>query len=135
VGLAVFLLPVSALAQALEWDQERVIELAEQLTQELAAASAAASEAPAQQTVMQQRSRDAAVRQIERVRSDADALLKKLRAGLGRDATATYFYLVLERAGEVIEIAGDAVPRKDPIAHWRAAGETAREMARYYPKP
>ena len=122
-------------AEPPEWDQARVTELARQLVAELDAALSAAAEAPAQETVRQQRQRDAAVLQVKRVRQDAARLYNDLRGGRGRYPTAPIFERALDRASDTFQIGGDAVTFKEPLAHWRAAGEIAREMARYYEEP
>lgn len=127
-----FALSAPAGAEPLAWDQARVTELAKQLVGELDAALAAASESPAQETVRQQRQRDAAIGQVRRVRQDAAKLFNDLRGGRGRYPTAPIFQRALERASETFQIGGDAVAFKEPVAHWEAAGEIARAMARYY---
>lgn len=119
-------------AEPVEWDQPRVTALAADLLSELDAALAAAADSPEQESVRQQRQRDAAVGQVKRVRQHAEKLLSELRAGRGLYQTQPYFRVAHELASETFQIAGDAVPFEEPIRHWKAAGEIAQEMSRYY---
>ncbi len=136
-GLALWalvaLLPAGSPAgEAQAWDQQRVRELAVQLSEQLRAARAAAAEAPEQDTVLQQRSRDAVVARVTRMQAVADQLRTQLGAGWGREETRGSFESVRDQARQALDKAGDAVPRKKPFAHFTAARETVNQMAPFY---
>ena len=119
-------------AEGLDWDQDHVTELAVKLTEVFTDAKAAADDAPQQVTVLQQRTRDAAVARFEQVRDATEKLLRKLRSGAGRYATVAYFELVQARLREVRGIARDAVPRGETRELLTAADEILGQLSRYY---
>ena len=132
LGSMLLLATTPVRAERLEWDQGHVTELAAKLMKEFTDAKAAAAEALRQGTVLQQRTRDAAVAQFEQVRTAAEDLLRKLRSGRGRDATVAYFEQVRLGFREVREIARDAVARERPRKHLTAADEILDQLSRYY---
>lgn len=92
------------------WDAAAVGQLATELEKTLQEAYARSLKAPPQQTVLQQRTRDAAQGAIRRARDLSADYARKLRAGYDRDASEPYFRAVANEVAYVWETAADAVP-------------------------
>lgn len=131
--LALLTAPIGAASA--EWDGERATALSERLVEELEAGLDAAERAPEQTTVHQQRTRDAAVRHGREVLEAAAELRARLRSGAGRFETEGLYQGVDERMGRTIGLGRDAVPRREPMEHWKAAERTLRELGAYYQEP
>jgi hypothetical protein len=122
-----------ARAEAPAWDQRQVTALAQQLVKVLGDIATAAREAPPQATAIQQRTRDAAISGIHRVRSAASDYLSKLRAGQDRDLTESRFRIVRDSFRDQLAVARDAVagPKMDELLS--KANGLLDELGQYYP--
>lgn len=132
VLLGWLIVPGNLHAEPREWDLARVTELADRLVTELAEGRKAAAKAPAQESVHQQRTRDAAVVRVEQVHRVALEYRRLLRPGVSRFETEGLFISLRDLASGVGEEAGDAVPRREPIGHWRNALHLISELGEYY---
>ncbi len=133
LSVLVALLPTGAPAgEAQPWNPQSMHALSVQLSEQLRAVRTAAAQAPEQDTVLQQRSRDAVVARVTRMQAVADQLRTQLEAGWGREETRGSFESVRDQARQALDKAGDAVPRKEPFAHFSAARETVNQMAPFY---
>ena len=93
-----------------DWDQAAVTSLANELELTLQVAEKQSMNAPPQQTVLQQRDRDAAQAVIHRAREASEVYARRMRSGWDREDSEAYFRAVLEEVGHIWETAGDAVP-------------------------
>ena len=84
VPLALLVVGVALSAGAESWDQERITELASQLEETLGLALQSAEAASQQRTVMQQRTRDAALVEMRQAHEFSREYASKIRAGWGR---------------------------------------------------
>lgn len=116
-----------------DWDPKQVIALAEKLVTILDESIAAAREAPPQATALQQRTRDAAVKDFQRVRQAADVFVSKLEAGWDRDMTVAYFRSVRDGFRDARQTARDAVPTEKAEENLRKANQVLSELSRHYP--
>jgi len=117
---------------ALAWDRDQVLELVERAELELEAAEAASRDAASQPTVLQQRSRDAAVQQIPEVRAALEALRQRLAAGDDRELTAPLFRNVRRAVIGLQDEAADAQADPTAGARWQKTRATVEEIGRYY---
>ncbi len=92
------------------WDQEVATKLATDLEQTLRDAYEKSLKAPPQQTVLQQRGRDAAQGVIRRARDLSADYARKMRAGWSRQASEPHFRAVMDEVAHIWETGGDAVP-------------------------
>ena len=92
------------------WDHEVATQLANDLEQTLEDAYARSLKAPPQQTVLQQRERDAAQGVIRRARDLSKDYAQKMRAGWSRKASEPHCRVVVEEVALVWDTSGDAVP-------------------------
>jgi len=126
---------VASSARAAEpaWSQKEVTGLAANLSRVLGDTAAAAREAPPQATVLQQRTRDDALRSFNRVREAADDYLAKLRKGWDRDLTESYFRALKRQFRDARGLARDAVPTKTVDEKLSEAEELIEKLSRFYP--
>src|SRR5262245_49361834 len=123
----------SARAAEPEWSKKTVLGLAEKLARVLDEAAAAAREAPPQATVLQQRTRDDALRSFDQVRQASGDYVAKLRKGWDRELTEAYFRRVRTLFRDVRKSARDAVPTKELDQKLREAAGLLEELSRFYP--
>jgi hypothetical protein len=119
-----------------EWDADRVIDLATELVEAVGAALLVAREAPGQETALQQRKRDAAVGEMQRVHGISREYLARLRERWSREGPedSAYFFQQLRRSVEgARETAADAVPTARGGAALERVSELLDELARFYP--
>jgi hypothetical protein len=123
----------SARAAEPRWNQQEVLGLAEQLARVLDETAAAAREAPAQPTVLQQRTRDDALNSFDRVRELAGDYAAKLRKGWDRDMTEAYFRNMRKVFQDTRKLARDAVPTQKVDQKLRETDAILEKLSRYYP--
>ncbi len=92
------------------WDDAVVTKLATDLEQTLRDAYERSLKAPPQQTVLQQRKRDAAQGGIRRARDLSEDYARKMRAGWTREASEPFFLAVVDEVAQIWDTADDAVP-------------------------
>lgn len=92
------------------WDHEIATKLANDLEETLEEAYERSLKASPQQTVLQQRKRDAAQGVIRRARDLSKDYAKKMRAGWSRKASEPHFRVVVEEVALIWDTSGDAVP-------------------------
>ena len=115
------------------WNQQEVLGLAEQLVRTLDETAAAAREAPPQDTVLQQRTRDDAANGLRQVRELAGDYVAKLRKGWDRDMTESYLRSVKKMFKDSRKRARDAVPTEKVDEKLRETDELLEQLSRYYP--
>ena len=128
--LAALLAPVSA--PAVEWDPEQVESLAVELVELTGRVLALAPRQLGQETVIQQRQRDAAVRQMERTHELARTYLDRLRGDPEPEATEPFFFQLREAVRAVRQVARDAVPSKQIEPLLRSIRMVTERIAVYY---
>ena len=128
--LAALLAPVSA--PALEWDGEQVESLAVELVELTGRVLALAPRQLEQETVLQQRQRDAAVSQMRRAHELARTYLSRLRGDRDREATEPFFFQLREAVRAVRRVARDAVPSKQIEPLLRSIRMVTEQIAVYY---
>ena len=121
-----------AVAEPVAWNQEDVTRLAGEFARTLAKISSAAKAAPMQETALQQRRRDAAVRTLASLREDADGFSKRLARGQGHFETELVFQQLRKFFRETRDVAGDAVAFGEQRSNLDAAGTLLEKLARYY---
>lgn len=109
-ALPVLVLAVGLSAGAEGWDQQRAIELSSQLEETFDLVVQSAETAARQQTVMQQRTRDAALSEFKHVRDISRDYAAKIREGWGREDSEPFFSQLRQATRRAREIARDAVP-------------------------
>lgn len=120
-------------AEPAAWDPERATSLSEKLVEIARQLEEAAAEAPAQPTAMQQRTRDAALLQLPRIRANAEELHRRLGRGWDRDETVAYFAQLRESVQELWTRARDAkVLSQRAVDLLDEARSVARELGAYY---
>ena len=92
------------------WDDGVATKLATDLERTLRDAYERSLKAPPQQTVLQQRQRDAAQGVIRRARDRSEDYARKMRAGWTREASEPYFRIVADEVAQIWDTAGDAEP-------------------------
>ncbi len=92
------------------WDDGVVTKLATDLEETLQDGYKQSLKAPPQQTVVQQRRRDAAQGVIRRARDLSEDYARKMRAGWTREASEPYFRAVFGEVAHIWDTAGDAAP-------------------------
>ena len=92
------------------WDDGAVTQLATDLEKTLQDGYKQSLKAPLQQTVLQQRRRDAAQGVIRRARDLSEDYARKMRAGWSREASEPSFRAVFEEVAHIWDTAGDAAP-------------------------
>ncbi len=92
------------------WDQERVTELAGQLEETLGLALQSAETARQQRTVMQQRTRDAALGEMKQAHDFSREYATKIRGGWSRGDSEPFFNQLRQATRQARQTAGDAVP-------------------------
>ncbi len=110
VPLALLVVGVALSAGAESWDQERITELASQLEETLGLALQSAEAASQQRTVMQQRTRDAALVEMRQAHEFSRKYASKIREGWGRGDSQPLFDTLRRMTRDARETARDAVP-------------------------
>ena len=126
IALLLLLLAAPALARAEEptdpsdapaampvWDAARATQLAEELADVLQEARARAQNAPPQETVLQQRKRDAAQGSVRRATEAGAAYAKQMREGADRALSERYYRAVVVEIRSLRETADDVIPAAD----------------------
>ncbi len=134
LGLALFalLLSASAATHAATWDAAAVLEHAEALHTEIGAVLALVPDAPAQETAMQQRTRNAAVVLMKRAHELSDEYVRRLRSGWDRDESQPFFEQVREEVREARRSAGDAVPTEQVAPHLEQIDRLLEQLSSVY---
>jgi hypothetical protein len=130
--LAALLLPALSFASAaeLEWNQERVAALAQDLIAPLEALGADLENRPA---VPAKEAAHAAVRNdIERLRLRARELAQRLASGAGRAETVALFREVEALQGQAVKHAREYPAPFDMHVHTDSVQRTTIQLARYY---
>ena len=133
VMLAAFsLAPVASAEEVLEWDQERVTELAGELATAISALRRTERKDPAGVVTTQRRAWDSYLSTLRKLEQSANNLQRRLEAGEGRDPTLS----VARRIRTLVRDAESELRRIDTTEQSRAklepAAELLRKVSRYY---
>ena len=102
MSVAFFLVGVATSQDVAEgWDDGVVRKLATDLEQTLRDGYAQSLKAPPQQTVLQQRQRDAAQGVLRRARDLGEDYARKMRTGWSREASEPYFRIVADQVTQI----------------------------------
>jgi hypothetical protein len=137
VRLAVRLVLLVAFATAARaeppaWDAAAVTRLAGELHAALGEGLAIARQAPLQETAFQQRTRDAAVRGMQRAHEIAGEYAQKLRGGWVREDSEQFFHQLRAIIADAKQTAGDAVPSPEIARLLDRVDALVREIGGYY---
>jgi hypothetical protein len=105
--------PSAAPAAQPAWNAARATQLAEELADVLQEARARAQNAPPQETVLQQRKRDAAQGSVRRATEAGAAYAKQMREGADRALSERYYRAVVLEIRSMWETADDVIPAAD----------------------
>jgi hypothetical protein len=124
--------PLAVARAEAAWDQSAVTRLAAELHATLGEGLALSSQAPPQETAFQQRTRDAAVKRLQRAHEIAGEYAEKLRAGWSREDSGFFFNQLRASIADARETAGDAVPAARTARLLERIDELVREIGAHY---
>jgi hypothetical protein len=114
------------------WDAAEVTRLATELHAILGEGLALSSQAPPQETAFQQRTRDAAVKGMQRAHEIAGEYAEKVRGGWSREDSGFFFHQLRSSIADARETAGDAVPSARNASLFERVDQLVREIGAYY---
>jgi len=114
------------------WDATKATQLAQELADVLEEARARAQNAPPQQTVLQQRKRDAAQGSIRRATEAGAAYAKQMRDGADRALSERYFRAVVDEVRSLRATADDVIPAADVQPLLNRMDEIMEELRQMY---
>ena len=120
---------------AVVWNQDAVTKLASELETTLAETYAERLKAPPQETVLQQRKRDAAQGIVRNARDLSRDYASRMRSGLDRNTSALYFRTVVDEVAYIWDTAGDAVPAEAAQPRIDRIQNILKELQAFYDAP
>ncbi len=117
------------------WNAARATQLAQELAAVLEEARARGQNAPPQETVLQQRKRDAAQGSARRATEAGAAYAKQMREGADRALSERYFRAVVVEIRSLRETADDVIPAADVQPLLDRMDGILEELERMYRAP
>lgn len=114
------------------WNTAMATQLAQELADVLEEARARGEMAPPQETVLQQRMRDAAQGSIRRATEASAAYAKQMRDGADRALSERYFRAVVDEVRSLRATAGDAIPAANVQPLLNRMDEILEDLGRMY---
>lgn len=121
-----------ALPASADWDQKRVIELASQLEKTIGLGIKSAETARQQRTVMQQRTRDAAVVAMKQAHDFSREYAAKIRGGWSQGDSEPFFNQLRRATRRARETARDAVPDPNVAPHLERMDALLIDLSKQY---
>jgi hypothetical protein len=117
------------------WNDARATQLAQELAAVLEEARARGQNAPPQETVLQQRKRDAAQGSARRATEAGAAYAKQMREGADRALSERYFRAVVVEIRSLRATADDVIPAEDVEPLLDRMDEILDELGQMYRAP
>lgn len=122
-------------ALALEWDQEKVTEIAIRLQAEIKGLRADPGISPAQDTAFQERRHAAALATLQTMQRDTGRLVSMLREGVGRDSTQSVFDGLEDELAQIRSLAEESWVRPSASEKIKQVRRAYAELEAFYRSP